>query len=680
MGPGASAAAGESPKAAGDDSGGGVHPIPPPPAAKDIASIPTAADGGAAAASAPSWKDRMKARMQSAAPAAAAATTSAVAVAPAPLRLHIDSAAAAAVGNDIAQLLDFTGTPIAHKAPASTAHPLQPVGTAAAVAHSASARPPPQQQQQQQQQQHVAATAPAAASAAAPTSAAPVPSAADLNKLHAALLRAKMLGDAAKCARIQAEVDAAVRAQTQAQAAAAQSAIQLEAAVANDCLPAASRPSARTGGGLHPSESVRLDAPSMRATGDERAPVHGYSRGSATGAYREGTTAAEEGAEAAVEVIAPFDARGMPLRSLQSGQQAPLHPDDLRQGSRKGKHKAFVNKLDSATGEATALLPSDVADQSTVADLLREERQSGTGDFDRQLAANITRRGGGTFKLAELGASRTGADEDDAGATEDLARLVQSKDYRLTEQARQQRDKQRAVQAHTQMEKVLNSCRYCFNTANPDFKKYLVIALGEHSLLMVPPEGPILPGHMVIVPLPHIVAMTDADEEVYDEVNRFKAALQDMYVSQGEDALFLETSMHHGRRRHTRVDVIPMDKELAFDAPLYFKQAIVGSEEWATNKELIDTKGKGLRRSIPKGFAYFHVGWQGGGYVHAIDNEETFPESFGIDVCAGMLGLPPGRFGRKAQRLSVEQERTLVLDFVKQWEPFDWTQTLDGGN
>lgn len=38
---------------------------------------------------------------------------------------------------------------------------------------------------------------------------------------------------------------------------------------------------------------------------------------------------------------------------------------------------------------------------------------------------------------------------------------------------------------------------------------------------------------------------------------------------------------------------------------------------------------KPLNASIPPGFAYFHVSWHDGGYVHLIDNEETFPKSFG---------------------------------------------------
>ena len=45
-------------------------------------------------------------------------------------------------------------------------------------------------------------------------------------------------------------------------------------------------------------------------------------------------------------------------------------------------------------------------------------------------------------------------------------------------------------------------------------------------------------------------------------------------------------------------------------APLYYKKAILESDEqWSQNKKLVDTAGKGLRRSVPRGFPYFFVGF-----------------------------------------------------------------------
>ena len=52
-------------------------------------------------------------------------------------------------------------------------------------------------------------------------------------------------------------------------------------------------------------------------------------------------------------------------------------------------------------------------------------------------------------------------------------------------------------------------------------------------------------------------------------------------------------------------------------------------EDWTQNKSLISTTEKGLARSIPSGFPYFHVAWTNGGYAHIIEDEERFHKSFG---------------------------------------------------
>jgi hypothetical protein len=90
-----------------------------------------------------------------------------------------------------------------------------------------------------------------------------------------------------------------------------------------------------------------------------------------------------------------------------------------------------------------------------------------------------------------------------------------------------------------------------------------------------------------------------------------------------------------------------MEAALFDDAHLFFRKAIEEEGEWATNKRLIETAGKGLRGAIPRGFSYFHVAWAGGGFVHPIENEAKFPEEWGLDVAAGMLGQAPARFGRR---------------------------------
>lgn len=72
--------------------------------------------------------------------------------------------------------------------------------------------------------------------------------------------------------------------------------------------------------------------------------------------------------------------------------------------------------------------------------------------------------------------------------------------------------------------------------------------------------------------------------------------------------------------------------------------------------------------------------WAGGGYAHVIESEDKFPREFGIDVVAGMLGIPPRRFDRRQKRTTFDDERKKVLKFLDGWSRFDWTTELDGGD
>nr|GLL49173.1 CWF19-like protein 2 isoform X1 [Ipomoea trifida] len=129
-----------------------------------------------------------------------------------------------------------------------------------------------------------------------------------------------------------------------------------------------------------------------------------------------------------------------------------------------------------------------------------------------------------------------------------------------------------------------------------------------------------------------------------NEIRNFKKCLIMMLAKQEKDVVFLETVMGLAKqRRHCLVECIPLPKDVAKQAPLYFKKAIDEAEdEWSQHnaKKLIDTSIKGLRASIPKDFPYFHVEFGlNRGFVHVIEDEKGFKSSFGLNVVRGMLKL-----------------------------------------
>jgi hypothetical protein len=96
---------------------------------------------------------------------------------------------------------------------------------------------------------------------AAVASGAPV----DLNKLHAAAMRARMLGDGAKLAAIEAQIEAAQAAQRTSQ-------IESLAAVAMASGPARDRPAALTAGAQ--AHMTAPEAAAARGTGEGYQPAH----------------------------------------------------------------------------------------------------------------------------------------------------------------------------------------------------------------------------------------------------------------------------------------------------------------------------------------------------------------------------------------------------------------------
>jgi len=59
--------------------------------------------------------------------------------------------------------------------------------------------------------------------------------------------------------------------------------------------------------------------------------------------------------------------------------------------------------------------------------------------------------------------------------------------------------------------------------------------------------------------------------------------------------------------------------------------------------------------------------------------QSAFPIHFGKQVLAGMLDLPPDAWLHGSRKQSPEADKERVQQFIKMWQPFDWTQTLEGG-
>lgn len=250
---------------------------------------------------------------------------------------------------------------------------------------------------------------------------------------------------------------------------------------------------------------------------------------------------------------------------------------------------------------------------------------------------------------------------------EDL--FTEKSSQRPADATNEQRERQRAVHDHEQMTKALDECDKCI--ASEKMKKNLIVAMGTHVYVSLPWHEGIQIGHCVITPLAHVSCSTQLDEDVWSEIVDFMRALNRMFTELKKDVIFFETARHLNKRPHMQIHCIPSTNfELA---PFYFKKAILESEEeWATNKQLIDLKGRDVRRAVPKGLPYFWVRFgMADGFAHVIEDQNSFPWYFAQEVIGGLLELEP-KLWKKPWKL--QNSKPKVHQFASWWKPYDITQ------
>ncbi|NXE58640.1 C19L2 protein, partial [Calcarius ornatus] len=183
--------------------------------------------------------------------------------------------------------------------------------------------------------------------------------------------------------------------------------------------------------------------------------------------------------------------------------------------------------------------------------------------------------------------------------------------------------RRKAIREHQQLAACMEKCPYCFDSS--ELSKHLIIAIGT-KCLKIRNEIASMEGFSVL----HLTSLALSVDSTTSS-RMFRNALVKMFEAKDLDCVFLETNMSMKKRYHMVYECIPLPKEVGDMAPIYFKKAIMESdEEWSMNKKLIDLSSKDIRKSVPKGLPYFSVdfGLQGG-FAHVIEDQHNFPHYFG---------------------------------------------------
>jgi len=318
--------------------------------------------------------------------------------------------------------------------------------------------------------------------------------------------------------------------------------------------------------------------------------------------------------------------------------------------------------------------------QSDLETIVRETKEGGVEDFDNVM---LKKMGENT----KYGRREWDDEYDDTaeglerfGTRNESAKGLSGKRMEEKRVRHEQYQKSKQIKEYNTQKNESETCQFCFKTSKT-FKRHMVVALGDKAFLMLSPFGSFVDGHCIITTFQHQTSMRDTDEDEWYEIQRFKQSLKKLFASQNRDVLFIETVTPYciRKNKHAYIECIPIPMDAGAQAPGFFKKAILECDtEYSENSKLIDTRGRGIKKSIPKEFPYFHVEFGiNGGYAHVIEDESKFSFLLGRQVVCGLLRRNANE--AKLRTSHLEQEKTAVLRFVDQFKEFDWTVELDGG-
>lgn len=88
------------------------------------------------------------------------------------------------------------------------------------------------------------------------------------------------------------------------------------------------------------------------------------------------------------------------------------------------------------------------------------------------------------------------------------------------------------------------------------------------SLVLSPSNLSLVEMQCMIVPIQQSDSFASCEDEVWDEVERFKTSLRNMFLERNMAVLFCETVFESKRFWQTKMDVIPVPLDIAADTPM----------------------------------------------------------------------------------------------------------------
>lgn len=206
-------------------------------------------------------------------------------------------------------------------------------------------------------------------------------------------------------------------------------------------------------------------------------------------------------------------------------------------------------------------------------------------------------------------------------------------------------------------------CWFCLGS--PEVEKHLIISIGEQSYLALP-KGGLVAEHVLILPIGHYGASTDAPVEVLEEMAKFKDALRRYFRSKDQSCVIFERNF---KSQHLQLQVVPVPDTSADT----LRQAFIGFGEPLGLQFTELPRDLPLTEVVQVGAPYFVAEFEDGPSLF-VKIRGRFSLQFGREVIASPLLLNiPDRIDWKACSMSKEEETQAAKAFRKMFQQFDFT-------
>lgn len=182
----------------------------------------------------------------------------------------------------------------------------------------------------------------------------------------------------------------------------------------------------------------------------------------------------------------------------------------------------------------------------------------------------------------------------------------------------------------------LNTCEYC----SESIPNSLLIL--ESFQILLPKSGPLVPGHLLIIPTDHQISSIDLSYSELESFLEVKEKICEFYEeTYGKKAVFIEFIHNYKQAEHLVVEAFPVNDLQIDNAYMTVVQEFSNADnEWTDNKKIVFVKDDHIKGKVPSGFSYVYFDFNmKKGLAHVIENQRKFKPDFARGLIAECLNV-----------------------------------------